>query len=644
MSEFHFLRPLWFLALLPAAWILIRARRGRAGNSPWRAVCDPVLLRHLWLEPPGSIPRLPLILLGLGWLLAVVTLAGPVWERQAQPVYRAQSARVLVLDLSASMDAADLAPSRLDRARFEIMDILARSQEGRTALVVFAGEPHLVTPLTGDTATVANLLQALSTGIIPAAGDAGAPGLRLAGDLLKRAGAESGEVLLITDGVQDPGAALREAHGLRKSGHRLSVLAVGTAAGAPVPGPEGGFAGMARLDAAPLQALAETGRGGFSLVTADDSDLTRLLAPPALTGATVEDRGSGVERWVERGPWLLPFLLLISAAGFRRGWIAGLLVAVLVPPQAEATEWRDLWLRPDQQGARALEQGKAAEAASRFRDPAWRGMALYGAGDYEAAAEAFGQGPGADAPYNRGNALARAGRLQEAIAAYREALELAPQHEDARANLALLEELLRQQQQQQQQQQKEPAPSEGQPTDQARDEGEQQGGANDASQGSEERGTEQGAEGQTPPEAAEAGREDRQAGAEAPPEGQQAAEQQAAGAPPGEATAGEEASDTGQQGPDEDSAESARQDVASQVEAAKADGDPADGGREDGSAESPRDRRLAARPSQQLQAPPSEADLALEQWLGQIPEDPAGLLRRKFMLEHLRRQREGGVQ
>lgn len=633
MSEFHFLRPLWFLALLPAAWILIRARHGRAGSSPWGAVCDPGLLRHLWLEPPGVIPRLPLILLGLGWLVAVVALAGPVWERQAQPVYRAQSARVLVLDLSASMDAADLAPSRLERARFEVMDILDRSQEGRTALVVFAGEPHLVTPLTGDTATVANLLQALSTGIVPAAGDAAAPGLRLAGALLARAGAESGEILLITDGVQDPGAAMGEAHGLRKSGHRLSVLAVGTAQGAPVPGPDGGSTDMARLDAAPLQALAETGGGGFSLVAADDSDLARVLAPPARTGAAVEDPASGVERWVERGPWLLPLLLLMAAAGFRRGWVAGLLVAVLVPPPAEALEWPDLWLRPDQQGAQALAEGKAVEAASRFRDPAWRGMSLYGAGDYEAAAEAFGQGSGADAPYNKGNALARAGRLQDAVAAYREALELAPQHEDARANLALLEQLLRQQQQ--------GADSEGQQKDQAGDAGEEQGGANDPSQGSEETGTEQGAEGQRPPEAAEAdaGEAHRQAGSEAPREEQQAAEQQSAGRPPAEAMAGDEAPGTREQVPDEDSAEAARQDVAGQVEAAKAD-DPDDAGREDGSAESPQDRRLAARPSQQ--EPPSEADLALEQWLGQIPEDPAGLLRRKFMLEHLRRQREEG--
>ncbi len=181
MSEFHFLRPWWFLALLPVIGLLVALWRSRAGGSAWRAVLDPQLLERLWLEPPGRVSRLPLWLLGLGWLLAVLALAGPVWERQPEPVWQTQSSRILILDLSTSMNAADLAPSRLERARFKILDILARSREGRTGLVVFAGEPHTVAPLTDDGDTIVNLLSALSTEIVPVPGDAGAPALQLAG-------------------------------------------------------------------------------------------------------------------------------------------------------------------------------------------------------------------------------------------------------------------------------------------------------------------------------------------------------------------------------------------------------------------------------------------------------------------------------
>ena len=190
MSEFHFLRPWWFLALLPVLLLLIGAWRGRSRGTVWRAVCDQALLDRLWLEPPGKVSRLPWLLAGLGWLLAVVALAGPAWERQPEPVWRSQAARVLVLDLSASMNAADPAPSRLERARFKIRDMLARADEGRIGLVVVAGEPHTVAPLTDDVDTVANLRDALATDIVPAAGDAAAPALALARALLEQAGVE----------------------------------------------------------------------------------------------------------------------------------------------------------------------------------------------------------------------------------------------------------------------------------------------------------------------------------------------------------------------------------------------------------------------------------------------------------------------
>ncbi len=617
MSEFHFLRPWWFLALIPALLILAVLLRSRAEGSAWQAVFDRQLLERLWLEPPGALSRLPLLLLGLGWLLAILALVGPVWERQPEPVWRSQASRILILDLSASMDAADLAPTRLERARFKIMDILAKTRDGRTGLVVFAGEPHIVTPLTEDGDTIANLLSALSTDIVPAAGDAGAPALQMAGDLLEQAGVAHGDLLLLSDGLSDPAAALGVVRNLRDRGHRLSVLGVGTAQGAPIPRSDGGFAGMARLPAAPLKELARAGGGVFSLLTADDRDLGSVLLEPHRSTPLQEVQDSGVERWIEQGAWLLPLLLLLGAAGFRRGWLAGILAIVVMPPPAQAFEWRDLWLRPDQQAASALDQGQPEVAAHRFVDPAWRGMALYQAGDYSGAAQAFADSKGVEAGYNRGNALARAGQLDEAAEAYREVLEQAPEHADAKANLALVEKLQQQQPQQQQDQprgsQEEDAAQQQQTQQQQQSQSgedkEQQAGGDPGDQSSGEDGEEEG-----PAEI-----EKEQGWADA---GGEPVEEPAQQTDPGTGSE-EQTMRPGQE--QEDSMESARRDVADQARPQ---------GRSNEEERPP--EGLASKDGE----PPSEADVALDQWLRQIPEDPAGLLRRKFMLEHLRRQQE----
>ncbi len=236
LADFHFLRPWWFLALLPALTLLIILWRRRSEGGSWREVCDSELLPHLLLEAGGRPRRLPLLLLAIGWLLAVMALSGPVWERQSQPLFQVALSRVVLLDLSPSMNAQDLKPSRLERARFKLQDILEKSREGRTALVVFAGEPHLVTPLTDDTETIAAMVPVLSVDIVPAEGDNLLPALMLAEELLSRGGSGSGEILLISDGISDLAGSLPLVARLRDRGVRLSVLGVGTAEGAPVPG------------------------------------------------------------------------------------------------------------------------------------------------------------------------------------------------------------------------------------------------------------------------------------------------------------------------------------------------------------------------------------------------------------------------
>jgi Ca-activated chloride channel family protein len=635
LADFHFLRPYWLLALVPAALLLVGLWRRPGGDPAWRRVCDPALLDHLWLAAPTGRARLPLMLLALGWVLAVLALAGPTWERAPRPVYHVPQSLVVVLDLSTSMLAADQPPSRLERARFELTDLLARSREGRTALVVFAGEPHVVTPLTDDTATIAAMLPALAPDVVPAPGDRGAPALALAGELLQRDVTGHGRVLLISDGLDDPAAALSAAHALRAAGDRLSVLAVGTPEGAPVPGPDGGFIGVARLDPAPLRELARAGGGVYHAVTADDADLRAVLPAERAGGreAAAETDGGGGQDWVERGPWLLLPLLLVAALGFRRGWL-GLVLVLVLPPPAQALGWQDLWLRQDQQAARTLEEGHPEEAAEGFRDPGWRGLARYRAGDYAAAVDAFTQVSGPEGDYNRGNALARAGRLEDAARAYREALARDPQHADAQANLALVEELLRQRQNEKQ-------GSEGDADDSSPREDQQDQEGQQGQEGQQQQGQQgqSAGEGQQSEEGKQGSRGESSS-PQAGNEGDQGSPQPNAGEAQDEGAREARQPRDGTAGQGADGAEQARRDVQRAADSAVREGDAAQ-------QRATRGEPVPEAPEAAMsvpEEPPDEADMAMEQWLRQVPDDPSGLLRRKFMLEHLMRERDRGAQ
>ena len=283
MSEFHFLRPAWFIALVPVLLLLVLLWRRRGPAAGWQDIVAPALLPHLLLESGQSLRRKWLPLLGLGWLLGVVALAGPTWERQPQPLFRVSADRVVVLDMSPSMVATDLKPDRLTRARLVIREFLEQVQEGRTALVVFGAEPHVVAPLTDDVATIEALLPALSVDILPAPGNQGGLALRSAGELLARVASANGEILLLSDGINDPADSLNAVHDLRKRGVKTSVLGVGTMTGAPEPAADGGFAAtsngtlkLTRLDEPGLVALAHAGGGRY--LRLDQGPIAALFA------------------------------------------------------------------------------------------------------------------------------------------------------------------------------------------------------------------------------------------------------------------------------------------------------------------------------------------------------------------------------
>ncbi|EGV33717.1 Tetratricopeptide TPR_1 repeat-containing protein [Thiorhodococcus drewsii AZ1] len=695
MPDIHLLRPFWLLALVPILLIAVVAWRRRSGDSVWGGLVDAHLLPHLLVgETSGAGRRLPLLLFTLASALVVLALAGPVWERLPQPVFTTAAQRIILLDLSPTMNAADLAPSRLARARFEIQDLLKASKEGQVGLIAFGSEPFVVSPLTTDARTIAAQVPQLSTDLIPVPGPRRTDlALKLAGEMLDRAKSNGGTLILVTDDVGSMAGALEQAHALASKGRHLSVLAVGTAKGAPVPDPQGGFLKasdgrilMARLDSQRLKELARAGAGRFLVAKVGEGDTAALVDSTSALNATVEKTDLIADRWREEGPWLLLLVLPLAALAFRRGWLlpALMLVCFLPPQPSYAFGWSDLWARPDQQAAHRLDAGDAAGAAERFSDPSWRAAAHYRAGHYDQSLESLANLQGPEADYNRGNALARLGRLDEAVKSYEHALKQNPDHADAKHNLELVKQLLKQRQDQdssqqdsqQKQDQSQQDPSQKGDSKQGSESAGDQGGedAQDQSQSNQSGSGESGADqnsGQNQDKAPDGS--DGQSGSQA----QNQESSKASGQTPQTSNAGEPSDQSSQ----ESEAGQSSKGSESNSDTSAADGDQSQGAdrsagskpsaedfskdalgaSSDESADSDRDSDANAAIQRRLHAaqsdPDSEQDAsksgsglddltpaererqqAMEAQLRSVPDDPAGLLRQRFLLQHLRRE------
>jgi len=561
MNEFealHFIRPIW-LFLLPLVLIIPWAwKRTRRPAGDWSRVCDPHLLRWLSVKQvTDKGGRGGAWLAASALLIAILALAGPSWQKLPDASFSARDARVIVVDLSRSMLAEDLRPNRLTRARFRLADLLASTEEGQVGLVSFAGDAYIVSPLTSDMNTIANLLPALRPDIMPVAGSRADLALDMAASLLERSGLSRGEILLVTDSASSRDAA--KARNLRDRGILTSVLAAGTTEGAPIPS-GGGFVNdrsgnvvIARLDRSALGSLAEAGGGRYTELSATESAAGLWLDHEGSEFARRDDALG--ERWKDMGPWLVLLLLPLALSAFRKGlffFMPLFLTGVLATPdEAVAGWWEDLWQRKDQQAFRALKEQDAEKAAALARDPSLSGEAWFRSGEYANATEAWSQAESADAHYNRGNALAHLGEYDAAIAAYDRALSIDPAMQDAVINRELVEQMKEQQEQQQQQQ-------DG-------DQGDSQNGESSSEQ---------------------------QEGEQAQEGDQQQGEQE------GEAQEGEQ------------------------------EGEPQEG--EPGETEGEQQMELS-------EAWSEEDAQAMEQWLRRIPDDPGGLLRRKFRNQHQRR-------
>ena len=455
IENFHFLRPLFLFGLIPAVLLVATLGFLHSRNSSWYKAIDASLLPFLLEQNTRSRQYLPLYGLLSIWVLSIIALAGPVWQQIPSPVQEREDAMVIVQDLSLSMYATDLNPNRLVRAQRKLIDILnSRKTEGQTALVVYAGSAHTVTPLTDDIATISNMVSALDPNIMPLLGSKPEEGIRLAIELLDNAQLTEAKILLITDGINNADIdAISDQ--LNNTLHSLSILGVGTDEGAPIPTNDGFLRDqnnaivIPTLNSSLLQELADSVNGRYANVVLSDNDIDFLLEQTLLDETrNLRDVEQEFDTWAEAGPWLLLLVLPLAAFAFRRGWLLSTCLLFLINPQqqAQALSWQDLWANKNQQGSQAFTTEQFDSASELFEDGNWRAASYYRNGNYQAALNELNAQQGINAEYNKGNTLARLERYQEAIDAYDAVLAEQPDHADALFNKAIVQNLLEEQQ------------------------------------------------------------------------------------------------------------------------------------------------------------------------------------------------------
>ena len=580
-TEFHFLRAGW-IVLIPIAILLIfffKRRMLTIGN--WEKLIDKRLLPYVMSRRQLSDNQYKWWLISLISVLSIIALAGPTWERIEQPSFRTDQSLVIALDLSRSMNAQDITPSRLTRAKLKILDILERRQGAQVALIVYSANAFTVTPLTSDTDTIIALINSIDTSIMPSRGSYPALAIDKGLQLLNQASVSNGEIILVTDGgiTSD---SFSSAQKLRDEGYRLSALGIGSMNGAPIPKETGGFITdntgqitISRLEVDDLKDLVEIGGGNYTSITSNDQDIDILLSE-VYSAVRESDDSVTTDQWKEFGPWLLLIIVPFGSLLFRKGWVFIFLLTIMpIDNSVYALDWNDLWKTRDQQAKEAMESGDYNKAIELFEDSEWLAAAHYRAGNYRQSANGYNNNSNIDHLYNHANSLAKIGQFEEAIENYEKVIAEEPNAEDALYNLNLLKDLL----------------SENQSSEENNDDG----------QSSEEASTGEQSQQQNGDESEQSDNEGNSRTGDSDDESD---------ANPNQKLSNEEDIEA----------------IEKELERAAEENSNQEPQQEDNN-ESGIEGRMA-----------QEQQQAMEQWLRRIPDDPGGLLRRKFRYQY---QRQG---
>ena len=456
LGALHFLRPQWLWLLVSAPMIYLSASFRDDVRRRCERYIDAELLQHLIVTRKSGWQLQPIHTLVTLIVLGAIALAGPTWTREQLPFSEDKAPLVIALDLSETMNAIDLDPTRLERAKLKLHDLLKARNGGRTALFVYAGTVHMVLPFTTDNSLLDLYLDSLTTSIMPVSGKDTAKALRTIQDFLKDE-TVPGTILFVTDGVEPHAIPALEKFVTEGSENNdLMVMAVGTARGGPIRTEGSGFLTEAtgarvysKLDVDSLRLLNSKGIPSSTL-TLNDDDIT-WIQRHAQHHLQAVQQNENKTQWVNEGYWLTIPIVAVAMFWFRKGWTvrrnsAALAMVIIAAPGGNGApgrlSWIDLWLTPDQQGRYYFQKAAYERAAERFEDPMWKGLALARAGKYEDALNEFALSDSAEGWYNQGDALAHLGKYPEAVQAFSEALARRNGWPEAQENLDMVKSLI----------------------------------------------------------------------------------------------------------------------------------------------------------------------------------------------------------
>ena len=614
ITHFHFLRPYWLIGIIPVVVIIAYSLLKSMRESNWQSIINENLLPYLIENTKLKKSYYPLYGLLIVWLLMVVAMAGPTWEKRPTVVRQDTSALVLVWDLSPSMNATDVKPSRLTRSKLKLIDLLNSRNEGLTALVVYAGSAHVVTPLTDDNRTIVNLVKDITTDVIPEVGSNPELAYEIAQQLFLDGGHSTGDILFLSDGI--PPSAVENLKSLQNSKFTTSMWGIGTADGAPIPLENGEYARgdnneiiFARFNDKAMSDVAIQ-LGGMYIPFSDgdlDIDTINGFKLDKLKQSNKESERE-FDQWVEFGPFLLLFTLPFLAFAFRRGWLLSIIpLLTLVPTdKVQALQWQDLWKNDDQQAQEILNQDPQ-KAADQFSNSDWKATANYRAENYQQAEKLYQENETAENLFNLGNSLAHLGKYDEAINAYEKAKSLDSELTGIDKNIDIVKQLKElENQQNQQNQDGQNKQDENQEDSENQNESDQQDQQNNENQQSQENQNES-------------------------QQGQQ--EQQQADQQDQQQEQNSQQSDQQQDNTDTQNSQASEMSESQQQEL-----------QENYSDQQADEEQTESVNQQTLSAEEIEDDQALEQWLRKVPDDPGGLLRNKFHNEQMQRIRSGEQQ
>ena len=414
-QDFHFLRPYWLIGLILPVLIYLKSYSQQKAESAWIKVCDENLLDFLLIKSNGEKRKWPMISAVVAVLFLVVALAGPTWSKKSNPALSVENPVMIMLNMSGDMWQKDVSPSRIERAKYVIKDLVKTLKNTESGLIVYSKEPFMITPLTEDAAIIDNLLPALEMNIMPENGDRLDRAIDLAVERMQEAALPSGNIVVLTANVGERfDAALESASKAAAAGYDVDIV------------------NMNSQNNDKLKMVSEKGRGlyisynkGLDLLIKKINDITAKEIKQSQNMQTV---------WNDMGWYFLWLPALLLLGYFRRGLLV-IVVMFLLFGQPVQASW---FLNDNQEALKNFKEQNYGAAAEKFTDTQWKASAAYKSGDYDAAFKNFAKGNDVTALYNQGNALAKGGKIDEAIKKYEEVLQQKPDFEDAKFNLEYL--------------------------------------------------------------------------------------------------------------------------------------------------------------------------------------------------------------